>query len=127
MSHDDPRADPLTQLKWSLQALALPYQAQRGLFPSFAITADELVLDFDHWFETAKSQQIFTAEQQAALASVADLLSTMTGERDPTLWTDSALAHLPRWQEVRERAHEALRAFQCSLETPPPGRAIFVQ
>jgi hypothetical protein len=57
----------LDQLKWSLQALALPFDAQRTLFPSFACTADKLALDFDHWCETAMHQHDFTTDQIAAL------------------------------------------------------------
>ncbi|OFW71106.1 MAG: hypothetical protein A2W02_01210 [Alphaproteobacteria bacterium RBG_16_64_48] len=124
--NDDVRAQSLDQLRWSLQALALPSDAQRSLFPPFACTADELALDFDHWSETAKQQQTFTTEQLAALASVSALLSAMSGENDAGLWTNSALG-LPRWQKVRERARKALETFRWSLDTPPLGRAIFVR
>lgn len=34
-------------LIWSLRALAQDAQTQRGLYPSFSVVADELVLDFD--------------------------------------------------------------------------------
>jgi hypothetical protein len=83
-------------------------------------------LDFDHWRETAAAQHELTAEQLSALASLAALLAEMSGEKNAELWTDAALAHLPRWQEVREHARSALQAFQWTLETPPSGRAIFV-
>jgi hypothetical protein len=120
------RAPSLDQLKWSLQALALPFEAQQTLFPSFACIADELALDFDHWCETAAAQHELTADQLSALASLATLLTEMSGEKNAELWTDVALAHLPRWQTVRERARMALQAFQWTLETPPSDRAIFV-
>jgi hypothetical protein len=126
MNEEKRLAWSLDQLKWSLQALALPYDAQRRLFPSFACTADELALDFDHWCETARHQHPFTADQLSALASVSAALSTMTDEKDPGLWSDSALAHLPRWQDVRDRARKALEAFQWNLDVPPSDRAVFV-
>jgi hypothetical protein len=126
MSEEKLLAWSLDQLKWSLQALALPYDAQRRLFPSFACTADELALDFDHWCETARHQHPFTADQLSALASVSAALSTMTDEKDPGLWSDSALAHLPRWQDVRDGARKALEAFQWNLDVPPSDRAVFV-
>jgi hypothetical protein len=126
MSEQERLAWSLGQLKWSLQALALPYDAQRRLFPSFACTADELALDFDHWWETARHQHAFTADQLSALVSVEAVLSAMTNEKNPGLWSDSALAHLPLWQEVRERARAALEAFQWNLDVPPTDRAVFV-
>jgi hypothetical protein len=126
MSEEELLAWSLDQLKWSLQALALPYDAQRNLFPSFACTADELALDFDHWCETARHQHTFTADQLSALGSVSAVLSAMTDEKDAGLWSDSALAHLPRWQDVRDRARKALDAFQWTLDVPPSDRAVFV-
>jgi hypothetical protein len=119
-------ASALDQLRWSLQALALPYEAQRNLFPSFACIADELALDFDHWHETAMHHHDFGPDQIAALASVDSLLAEMTAEKDSALWTDDALAHLPRWETVRERARNALEALHWTLGTPPSGRSIFV-
>ena len=85
MNDEELRAWSLDQLKWSLQALALPYDAQRSLFPSFACTADELALDFDHWCETAGHQHAFTADQLSALASVTAVLSAMTDDKNPDL------------------------------------------
>jgi hypothetical protein len=126
MNDEELRAWSLDQLKWSLQALALPYDAQRSLFPSFACTADELALDFDHWCETAGHQHAFTADQLSALASVTAVLSAMTDEKDPDLWSDSALAHLPRWPDVREKARKALEVFRWNLDVPPSDRAVFV-
>ena len=126
MNEEERLAWSLDQLKWSLQALALPYDAQRSLFPAFACTADELALDFDHWCETASHQHSFTADQLSALASVSEVLSAMTDEKDADLWSDSALAHLPRWQDVRDRARKALAAFQWNLDVPPSDRAVFV-
>jgi hypothetical protein len=119
-------ASSLDQLKWALQALALPYEAQRNLFPSFACIADELALDFDHWRATAMHQHHFTPDQIAALASLDALLTEMTAEKDSGLWTDDALAHSPRWETVREHALNALGAFHWTLETPPSSRAVFV-
>lgn len=72
----------LNELKWVIQALALPADAQRSLFPSFACVADELALGFDHWRRTATGQHEFTAYQLSALASLDALLSSMSGKRE---------------------------------------------
>jgi hypothetical protein len=93
----------LDQLKWSLQALALPQDEQRGLFPSFVLVGDELALDFDLWRETALKEHAFTTEQLLALASVDAVLSTMTQENNMEFWDEPGVDH-PRWQEVRESA-----------------------
>ena len=39
----------LEQLKWSLQALALPADSQLQQFPDFVVITDELMLEFDNW------------------------------------------------------------------------------
>jgi hypothetical protein len=126
MNEEELLAWSLDQLKWSLQALALPYDAQLSLFPSFACTADELALDFDRWCETARHQHASTVDQLSALASVSVALSAMADEKNPGLWSDSALAHLPRWQGVRDRAQKALETFRWNLDVPPSDRAVFV-
>ena len=127
MSKQDLRAWSLAELKWSLQALALPAEAQRSLFPPFAVTADELALDFDHWYATALHQHEFTAHQLSALASVAGILSGMNRAADVSLWADTALAENPQWQELREAAGKVLEAFGWERGKPPSDRAVFVQ
>jgi hypothetical protein len=121
------RERSLDQLRWSLQALALPADAQLSLFPPFAVTADELALDFDDWWKTATQHNAFTADQLSALASVANILSEMSRARDDNLWDDSALAQHPQWQKLREVARKALEACRWDCGTPPSDRAVFVQ
>jgi hypothetical protein len=44
------------QFRWSVLALAMDAEVQLSLFPDFTCKADELALDFDHWFRVAKAQ-----------------------------------------------------------------------
>jgi hypothetical protein len=53
----------------------------------------------------------FTAEQQAALRRVDDLLSAMSGPDHGALWTDDAVCTHPQWAEVRLQARRALTAL----------------
>ena len=101
----------LQELKWSLQALALPTAAQRDLFPDFVCVADELALDFDAWFAAASGQGGLSAGQHAALSGVNNLLSEMSGASRSDHWTVPALEADPFWQDARRRAKLALDAF----------------
>jgi hypothetical protein len=116
----------LEELKWALQALALPAEAQQNLFPSFVSVTDELALDFDHWWRTAAGWHEWTVDQLAALRSLDALLVQMSAEKDAGHWTVSALANDPCWQEVRQRARIALGLFGWEPETPAADRGIYI-
>jgi hypothetical protein len=119
-------ASALEQLKWSLQALALPPATQHRLFPTFVCVADELALDFDDSLKAATPQASFTPAQRAALAALDDLLAQMSGQQHAEFWTDSALENHSTWQQIRDLARRALDVFGWDLQSPPMGRAMYV-
>jgi len=84
----------LDQFKWSLQALAVPASDQLSLFPDFVCKADELTLDFDHWYKVAESHIKFTPEQTQVLAELDERLSEMSRNGSlfsEELWTEKGL------------------------------------
>jgi hypothetical protein len=115
----------LDQLKWSLQAIALPVDDRRQLFPSFVWVGDELALDFSLWCENASKKHAFTRERLAALAAIDAVLSKMTQENNMEFWDEPGVDH-PRWCQVREIAKEALIRFGWCLAWPPKDRSIYV-
>jgi hypothetical protein len=115
----------LVRLKWAVQALALPANEQRGLFPSFVLVGDELALDFYECRETALKDHALTDDQLSALESLDTTLSHMTAENNMELWDEPGVDH-PRWGEVRETAKDALKRLGWNLDTPPKDRAIYV-
>ena len=117
----------LEQLKWSLQALALPAPTQHALFPTFVCVADELALDFDDSLRLATPQANFTPEQRTALTVLDELFSQMSGKHRAELWTDSALESHPAWQQIRDLARRALETFGWDLQSPPTNRAVYVR
>jgi hypothetical protein len=98
----------LVRLKWAVQALALPENEQRGLFPSFVWVGDELALDFYECRETALKDRVLTDDQLAALVSLDTTLSKMAAENNMELWDEPGVDH-PRWEEVRGSAKDALK------------------
>ena len=120
-------ASTLEQLKWSLQALALPAPTQHALFPTFVCVADELALDFNDSLKVATPQVSLTPEQRVALTVLDDLLSQMSGQQHAEFWTDSALESHPTWQQIHDLARRALDTFGWDLQSPPMGRAIYVK
>jgi len=115
----------LVRLKWAVQALALPANEQRDLFPSFVLVGDELALDFYECREIALKDHALTDDQLAALESLDATLSKMTAENNMELWEEPGVDH-PRWEEVRNNAKDALKRLGWSMDTPPKDRAIYV-
>ena len=110
----------LRHLQWSLQALAQPGEVQFSLFPRFVVVPDELALEFDNWYCTARDVTKFTTEQVAALGALDMKLTSMSASGSPH-WTDAALREDPDWENVRRLARGALQAFGWPDAPPPSG------
>ena len=119
-------ASAIDQLRWAVQALALPASEQIRLFPSFVCVADELALDFSHWFEVASDGGELTSEQRVALQHLDDTLAAFSGSEHPDVWTEEALHAHPTWVQFRQQASAFLAAFDWPYEPPPSNRAIYV-
>lgn len=117
----------LEQLKWSLQALALPAELQLQQFPDFVVVTDELMADFDNWWRAAASAHPFSLEQQSALRRLDEMFERMSKSAVPDLSIAAELREHPSWQEVRELARHALEAFGWGCEVPPKQRAAYVR
>lgn len=119
----------LDQFKGSLQALAVPASDQLSLFPDFVCKADELALDFDHWYNVAESHIKFTPEQTQVLAELDERLSEMSRNGSlfsEELWTEKGLETSEHWGRVRTLAQTALSEFGWTIEHPPEGRSTYV-
>jgi hypothetical protein len=113
-----------TQLRWALQALAIPAQEQVRLFPDWVAKVDELALDLEHWSKVvcANYAQELSQEQSARLADVNQKLGAMSrggAEFEPELWTEEALSSSPHWTHARQLAADALASFGWPVERPP--------
>ena len=119
----------LTRLKHSLQALASSADLQCKLFPDFVCKADELALDFDHWYLCAKTNYSddLSETQKAALSAVNNAFDLMSGLENKDCWTEDALHLRPEWEQIRVLARDTLGAFGWSLETPPSYASEFVR
>ena len=117
------------QLQWAVQALAQPAEVQPTLFPSFVVVADELALEFDHWRDVADGEVggSWSPVQRAAVMTLDQLLSEMSGTGKPELWVGAACLHHPQWSAVRHLASEVLSAFGWSPGRPPLGRAVYIR
>jgi hypothetical protein len=125
---DSERSAHFRQLKWSLQALAMPASTQLKLFPEFVVKADELALDFDSAWSAVRTnyEDELSPAQAAAIDAVERKLERMSrdgAEFDVDLWTESALSSSGQWEDVRSLAESALEAFGWTRESPPPDPA----
>ena len=104
----------LDQLKWALQALAIPAVDQARLFPEWVVVADELALDIDRWESTihANYGEELSQPQAERLLAVARKLDSMSrdgADFDADLRGVEALSSSSRWAVVRLLAPMHLR------------------
>jgi hypothetical protein len=107
----------LERLMHSLQLLACPPEVQLGSFPSFVHVPDELALDFDN-FRTAfvgNFRTEITAEQLYCLDLIDECLSRMSKD----CYSHEAVTEAPEWQNARQLAARALKAFGWPPGEPP--------
>ena len=112
------------QLKWALQALAIPASDQRQLFPEGVAVADELALDFEHSAAVVRGSYVeeLSNPQVTRLADIDEILNRISrtgADFKPELWAELALGSSQHWAEIRHRAAVALDAFGWSVELPP--------
>src|SRR5688572_32607527 len=112
------------QLKWALQALAIPASDQMRLFPDFVVVADELALDFDQWQTVVLGNYDgeLSTEQTSSLSEIdrtLDRMSRSGADFTPELWTEVALSSNRHWADLRRLAGAALEAFGWPVESPP--------
>lgn len=129
-SDDSARPGARTQFIWCIQALACGPADQLSLFPDFVCKADELALDFDHWFGVAQSWfgDEITDEQLAALKAIDSHLDAMSNggaEFTEDLWYEGALSTRKEWEDVRSLAKSALACFGWPVQKPPYGRSLY--
>ena len=119
-----PQAENLErELRFALQALALPARAQAA-YHAGACTTCELFHDFVHAHEalTPAVSPRFTAEQGEALAAVYAALQCLPAT-ELECWDDSALGR-DGWDRLRGLAVTALLALGWPLEPPAPYRQV---
>jgi hypothetical protein len=111
----------LTRLRYSIQALALPADAQLGLLPRHTGEVDDLILSFDHWARAAAAMEsgALDTRQVRALDAIARVLDQMSGQGNAHLWTRAAVRDDARWSRLRQTAREALAVFGWDLDVPP--------
>src|SRR5947209_10169262 len=111
----------VVRLRHSLQALAIPAEIQLALFPYFVCKADELALDFGHWYDVVRSNRPddFTLDQWATLETIDRMLHEMSRHGHAHRWTDDAVRASPEWDTLRTLARDALGALGWEVAAPP--------
>ncbi|MBA2304733.1 MAG: hypothetical protein H0W08_19160 [Acidobacteria bacterium] len=125
LENDQPEKESqFRNLKWSLQALAVPPSEQLALFPDYAAKVDDLAVDFDKWASVIRTnyETDLTSTQTESLTAIErrlSLISRLGTEYDPDIWTEAALGKDEYWAAIRTLAATALEAFGWSVESPP--------
>ena len=116
------------QFKWSLQALALEANDQLKSFPDFVVVTDELLLEFDNWYQVAIGNfpESFSDDQKTVLNQINLFIDKLPRE-DLTITIKEELETSKFWQELRILAREALLKFNWTSEIPPLERVIYIK
>jgi hypothetical protein len=113
------------QIMWSVQALACPAEVQLKLFPDFTHKPDELVLDFDNWYQATKCRDDvgMTPDKLASLAVLDSFMEKMQPER----FDEEFVITGEDWAQLRDLARQTLDVCGWLLEAPPMDRAIYIK
>ena len=115
------------QLQRAVVALAQPADIQLSLFPDFVCKAGELARDFeDGLYEMVGHEGEFSDQQRAAIDALDKLISSKSGERHASFWTDTAVREHPIWEEIRTAAKLAAATLEWDLQNLLPSNAVYV-
>ena len=113
--------EQLEGLKWVVRALAQPAHVQKELFPPFVFIPDELLLEFEQFFEpdSARYTDEWSGAQYLSLRALDRKFEALDASGREELWDDQDSLDLPEWSEVRQLAREVIRAFGWPTDKPP--------
>ncbi|MBC7771122.1 MAG: hypothetical protein H7210_01375 [Pyrinomonadaceae bacterium] len=116
----------LEGLKWVVRALAQPVRVQKSLYPSFTFPAEEMVLEFEQFFEPGSSRytDVWSGEQYLSLRALDEKFAALSGSKGEELWLDEDPLGRPEWSEIRRLAREVIRVFDWPADEPPSRRSI---
>src|SRR5687768_6004498 len=122
------RQSIINQLKWSIQTLSLEADDQIASFPDFVVVTDELLLEFDNWYNLATRNypDFFSDVQIKKLKEINSFIDELPQE-DLNLSIADELKTYQFWKNLRMLARETLEKFGWTSETPPFDRSTYVQ
>ncbi len=114
------RQSVINQLRWSIQTLALEADGQLASFPDFAVVTDELLLEYDNWYNVATKNypDFFSDEQIKILREINSFIEELP-EEDLNLSIADELKTYQFWEDLRMLASQALQKFNWTSEIPP--------
>jgi hypothetical protein len=119
--HDDgPNRWRRQELIWALRWLAAEPEAAIAAYDRI-VTADEIALDMNDWYEVARDWGLLDEVTGVAL-KVIDAEFEAMSDAGANLWTDEAIRLSPEWARQRERARDALAHMGVSRADADLGR-----
>lgn len=118
------------ELIWALRWLAADPEAAIAAYHG-VVTADEIALDLDHWYEMTRAWGLLDDPTAEALKAIDETFEAMS-DAGPDLWTDEAIRSSTEWAEQRERARAALVRLgesraDLDIGRPRPGGPTYVR
>ncbi len=122
------RQSIINQLKWSIQTLSLEADGQLASFPDFVVVTDELLLEYDNWYNVAtKNYPDFFSDEQIMILKKINLFIEELPQEDLNLSVADELRTYQFWKDLRMLAREALQKFNWTSDTPPHDRSTYLR
>lgn len=98
----------MQQLRQAIDVAAMPPDQQLASFPKGVDIPFEIANDFSNWCRwVLKCDEVdLTGDVRTGLVSLDELLHEMSGPHNAKLWTEDALRHDLKWEQVRQMARE---------------------
>jgi hypothetical protein len=111
----------MERLKFAVQAIALPFEIQKQLFPEFVCVADELASEWEMAMDNLRSWSgnTLSENQKAAIENLDKYMESISGSAHIQYWCDEALRYSMEWKTMRELAYKILFEMEWKQEIPP--------
>lgn len=119
----------MNKIKWVTQAIAQPYEIQKGLFPDFANVADELAVEWEMALDELNDPEVsslLTDEQKGAIKRLDDYMLSISGADNIQYWNDDALSQSVEWKNMRKMAEVILTTMKWKKSIPSKNGAIYI-
>ncbi len=121
MVEDSHLVKELEHLKESTQALALPYEEQVQVFPSFVLITDELVLEYDEAFRFIDEmvlKNLITKKDKVFFEKIDQYSQYLSDNFTDLFLNEDSLKTDLKWEKMRELAKQALKNMNWEICRP---------
>lgn len=117
---DETKAKQIVHLVEAIRLLAADTEIQFSILPDFVCVPDELAITFCDAYDVLSIYlpQIWGLETSSLCGAISTAFDTMTAEAPEDFFSETAVRHDQRWQDIREQARVILTKLNLPITTP---------